>query len=506
MLPTPDVMRVGIMALLHESNSFVSSPTTLRKFEEDILATGETVRERLGNSRHEVGGFFAHLDSTGIEAVPVFAARAYPAGVIEAETFDTLVNRALNALSDAGPLDGIVAAPHGATVAENYPDADGYWLSRVREMVGDDTPVIATIDPHANLSQQMVAATDALIAYGTNPHIDQEETGEKAAQLLVQTLEGNVKPTQAAAFPDMAITIQSQETSKMPLAGLYRDAEEICSSEAVLSQSIILGFPYSDVQEMGASTLVVANDNPQLAAGLAEEIATRMWQLREDFEPRFTGVEEALDQINLAERTLLLDMGDNVGGGSPADGTHICAALERRSLAPAFVCLCDPESVKIAEVTGVGRTVRLCLGGKTDQSHGDPLVVDCKILSFHEGRFTEPQVRHGGIGEFHQGRTAVVRTAGGVTVMLTSRRVPPFSLEQLTSCGLAPEDFAIITAKGVIAPLAAYGPVCDRVIHVNTPGSTCADMKNLPFRHRRTPLFPFETSAESPFNRVQSAT
>ena len=40
-------MRVGILALLHESNTFIAEPTTLRHFEENLLATGEQVREKL---------------------------------------------------------------------------------------------------------------------------------------------------------------------------------------------------------------------------------------------------------------------------------------------------------------------------------------------------------------------------------------------------------------------------------------------------------------------------
>ena len=127
-----------------------------------------------------------------------------------------------------------------------------------------------------------------------------------------------------------------------------------------------------------------------------------------------------------------------------------------------------------------------------DDRHGEPLTVAATVVSLHSGSFSESEVRHGGIKEFNQGLTAIVRTDNGLTIMLTSLRIPPFSLQQMYSCDIDPTDFKVIIAKGVIAPLAAYGPVCDKVIHVNTPGSTVADMKQLPFKNRRTPLFPFE--------------
>jgi len=69
----------------------------------------------------------------------------------------------------------------------------------------------------------------------------------------------------------------------------------------------------------------------------------------------------------------------------------------------------------------------------------------------------------------------------------------PFSLAQLTSCGLDPRQFRVLVAKGVVAPIAAYQSVCDHFIRVNTPGVTTADLATLPYRRRRRPLFPFET-------------
>ncbi len=90
------------------------------------------------------------------------------------------------------------------------------------------------------------------------------------------------------------------------------------------------------------------------------------------------------------------------------------------------------------------------------------------------------------------GKTAVVARPNGSVIMLTSLRVPPFSLGQLTSCDVHPDAFDVIVAKGVVAPLAAYAPVCPSIIQVNTPGVTQADMTMFSYKNRRKPLFPFE--------------
>lgn len=486
-------MRVGIVALLQESNTFVAGRTTLEHYRRELLATGEDVRRQLAGTHHEVGGFFAGLDEAGIEAVPLFAARALPFGTMTAETFKTLLQMMLDELDRAGPLDGILAAPHGANVSETERDVDGCWLQRVREFIGPQVPFIATIDPHANLSPRMVEATDALIAYRTNPHVDQQERGLEAARLMARALRGEVRPTQAAAFPPLAINIERQHTAESPCREFYEHADRLLTQPRVLSNSVVLGFPYADVEEMGSATVVVTDGDQVLAQCLADELAEDLWNRRHEFVGQFISIDEALDRAEQLDGPVcLLDMGDNVGGGSPADGTLLAHALHERETPDAFVCLYDPEAVRQAEAAGAGCRVSLEAGGKTDDKHGPPLRAEFTVTSLGDGKFEEPAVRHGGYRSFDQGRTAVVRTDAGLTVMLTSRRMTPFSLRQLTSGGLDPGAFHVLVAKGVNAPVAAYEDVCRHFIRVDTPGVTTADMTRLTYHHRRRPLFPFE--------------
>ena len=495
-------MRIGILSLLHESNTFISSPTEFSHFEDDLLLEGEAVRQALGKAHHEVGGFFTGLAEAGAEAVPLFAARALPFGTIWASAFEELLERLFHQVEVAGPLDGYLVAPHGATVSENFPDADGNWLQRLRQRVGPNIPIIGTLDLHANLSGTMVEATDALVAYRTNPHVDQRNRGIEAAHLIVQTLRGEIIPVQEFSNPPMVINIDRQCTIEHPCLELYDLADKLRLYPEVLSVSILQGFPYADVKEMGTSMLVVTDRNRGLARTCADELAGYLWSHRNEFTGMGLGIEQAVSQASrLADRTCLLDMGDNVGGGSPADGTALAQQLHRMQVARSFVCLYDPEAVEQAKLEGVGTWVVLRMGGKTDQLHGTPLETDVQVRGLHNGRFEETEARHGGFTTFDQGLTAVVRTRHDLTLMLTSKRVAPWSLGQFACCNLNPEDFHVLVAKGVNAPLAAYQAICPNLLRVNTPGVTTADLNQLEFRHRRQPMFPFEPETEwSPIN------
>lgn len=347
-------MRVGVIALLHESNTFVRVATTIGDFESGWLLRGDELL-RLTGSRHEVGGFFEGLDAAGLTAAPIFAARALPYGTITGDATDRLLDLLFSELERAGPLDGLLVAPHGATVSETRPDFDGHWLEELRAQIGPDVPVVSTLDLHANLSPRMIRACDATIGYATNPHVDQKERGLEAAALLARRLRGEVKLTQAAAFPPLAINIERQRTATPPCSTILEEAARLRSRPGVLSTSFVLGFPYADVEEMGSAVIVVTDDDAPGAAELAGSLGESVWTRRHEFLGELIDVEDALDQVADREGPIcLLDMGDNVGGGSPGDGTLLARAILRRGLPRAFVCLFDPEVVGRVERATVG--------------------------------------------------------------------------------------------------------------------------------------------------------
>ena len=488
-------MRIGMITLLHESNAFIRTPTTLDMFQHNFLLSGKEMYEQCSSELGEVKGFITELESAGAEPVPIFFARTPPSGPITTETCEALMELMFENLAAAGNLDGILANPHGANmgVGDDYRDLDGHWLTRLRKTVGPQMPIISVIDPHCNVSKRMVDACHATIAYRTNPHLDQKERGHDAARMIVRTLQGEIFPTQAASFPPVAINIERQRTDSGPCHALYQLADQQLHESGVLSNSFALGYPYSDTEEMGSSFITVTDNDPQLAQQHSDRLAEYLITHRHDFAGVFISIEEAIDSA-LQENgpVCLLDMGDNIGGGSPGDGTLIAHAMQRRGNHRGYVCIYDPESVQQAESTGLGKKVKLRMGGKVDDQHGPPLDAEVTVKSLHDGRFVESEIRHGGRTHYDMGSTAIVETDAGLTISLTSNSCGPVSLGTMTSCGLQPQDFQIIVAKGVQSPVPAFEPVCVKIIRVNTLGSTTADMKTLNYLYRRQPLFPFE--------------
>ena len=491
-------MRVGILSLIHESNTFAVTPTTIDLFERDGLLVGDELRAEFEGGHNQVSGFLEALAATDIEAVPIFHAATPPSGTITRATCDELVRRMFAALENAGDPDGYLVSPHGANAGEgdDYRDLDGFWLTKLRQRVGDDVPIVCVIDPHANLSARMVDSCDVTIAYRSNPHLDQKQRGLEASDLIARTLRGEIRPVQRAAFPAFGVNIERQGTTLWPCLPLYELANRQLQQPGVLSNSVVLGFPYADVEEMGSSAIAVTDGDPELAQRLADELVAYMVAHRAEFVGEYTDVPDAVAAaVSAPGPVCLLDMGDNVGGGSAADSTLIAHEIHRRGDTTACVCLYDPEAQQQARDAGVGSTIELAMGGKTDDRHGEPLRASVTVSSLHEGYFEESEVRHGGYTHFDMGPTAVVATESGLTISLTTLRTVPVSLGVVTSIGLDPAAFQILVAKGVHAPVAAFEPVCTQLIRVNTGGATAADMRTFEHTYRRRPMYPFEEIA-----------
>ncbi len=202
----------------------------------------------------------------------------------------------------------------------------------------------------------------------------------------------------------------------------------------MLSNSILLGFAYADVAEMGSATLVVTNNSLSNAEQLTGELAEYLWQHREEFAGEMVSIDEAMRRVSqLSGNVCLLDTGDNIGGGSPGDSTWLAHELQRRWLGRTLMCIADPRAVSECEKAGVGQSIQLEIGGRSGPLHGTPFNVRVTVQDLRDGKFEETEPRHAGISVYDQGRTAVVTTDADLTLILMSLRVPPFSLKQITS-------------------------------------------------------------------------
>jgi microcystin degradation protein MlrC len=294
--------------------------------------------------------------------------------------------------------------------------------------------------------------------------------------------------------PPLAVNILSQGTSDSPMKELVGLAAEAATRPGVLSVSIAEGFPYADVEEMGMAFLAVTDGDAELAGEIAEELARAAWEVRTELEGDGVAIDAALRHAAEAENhpVVLLDVGDNIGGGSPGDSTHVLAAAQRLGVGGLFHSLCDPASVVACTNAGVGATVELDVGGKTDDLHGDPVTIRGVVRMLDDGRFEDAGPTHGGFRFYDAGPRALVHTDDDHMVLLTSHPRGNTSRQELVSVGLDPLTQPIIVAKGVHSPRATYEPIAAEMVRLNTPGCTSADVSALAYEHRRRPMFPYE--------------
>jgi len=487
-------MRIAIGGFFHESNTFCRPFTELADYERTRLYRGDEMLVPLRGTDTEIGGFLRGADEYGFEVAPTYYAWAWPSGPLTDECFRTILERLKSEVAAAQPVDGVLLQLHGAMVTESDDDPDGTILAEVRSCLPPGVPLVATFDFHSNLSPLMVSSCDVLIGYDTYPHVDLSDRGYEAAGLLVRMLRGEIRPTMALSKPPLMPHIVRQRTADGPMAEMMALAREAEDADGVLRVSVAGGFAYADVPRMGMGILAITDSDEQLAADIAETLAEEAWSRRERFTETLPSAEDAVRQAlgapSDAGPVVLADVADNVGGGAPGDGTVLLAELLRQGATDAVVMIADPEAVDACLRAGVRETVTVDVGGKVDALHGRPVTVTGRIRALTDGVFRNRGPMRDGLVD-DMGRTAVM-DVGGLTLVLTERKLPMWNLEQLRSCGIEPAHQRIIVCKGAIAHRAAYAPIAQQMLEVETPGSCSGDVRGFDYQHIRRPLYPID--------------
>lgn len=487
-------MRIAIASYGQETSSFSPVPTTLETYELYGLFEGEQILEKC-REVGAIGGFMQTVDAE-LEwtPVPIIHGWAGASGPLTAETLHHFAKKIADGLKAAGPLDAMYFALHGAAVADGVHDTEAYLLYIVRQVIGEEVPLVISLDHHANLTQAMVAQVDALVGHRTQPH-DQYETGALAAKLLSDILRDKTEPVMAWRKIPL-ITHQEQFlTAHGPMKEWFDLGREMDSRPGVLSTSNFPMQPWLDVPEGGWATAVVTNGDEELAEELADELADRAWALREEF-CRLDSIspQEAVRRAQEAEKGLVIlsDTGDSVFGGATGDSTTILAELVRQEVSSlALVPMVDPEAVEAAIAAGVGGTLTVMVGGKLDPNFGTPLELTAEVVAIGGGRF---DVNMLGFESFDLGQ-AVLLAVGAIRILVTEKRGiggnHPSVYEHF--------DIDLADAKMVVLKTASnwqfYQQWISEVIRVDTPGGTTSHLEELPWQHLPRPIYPLDEMA-----------
>ncbi|PIW27535.1 MAG: MlrC family protein 3, partial [Rhodospirillales bacterium CG15_BIG_FIL_POST_REV_8_21_14_020_66_15] len=332
--------RIAILGFLLESNAF-APVTTRADYERRCLLVGDDILAELATPNPrlplEVNAFCQQMEKLRPDAwepVPILVGDAEPGGPVEKGFFDWVVAEVERRLRDAGPVDGVYIVSHGAMRAEHETDPDGLLYGRIRDIVGPGVPVIATLDLHTNVSQAMADRADVLIAYLTNPHVDQRERAGEAARAMDE-MWGGMRPRTAFVKVPIAAPSVVLLTAEGPYADIVNAGQEAqaASGGAILNVSVAAGFIYSDSPKCGMSVVVTARDDLAAARKLAGELARRLWADHERYQKTLTPIADAVAMAVACGRDaslpakILADVADNPGGGGTGSTVYLLKAL-----------------------------------------------------------------------------------------------------------------------------------------------------------------------------------
>jgi microcystin degradation protein MlrC len=488
-------MRVAVGEFKHEANTFSSRSTDLADFQADHLLEGKEMLAVLANTNSEVWGCVERATELGCRIEPLVAASAISGGPIAVEAYLRIKDALLGNLKAAGRVDGVYLALHGAMVAAvpGGEDATGALLQKVRYLVGNDVPIVVTLDLHANVTRQMATLANALIGYHTWPHVDQSERGQEAANLLVATIRREVKPVTALSKLRMLLQVENGQTQSGPMAELLGRARTWEAAGSCLCGSVFLVQPWLDLPEMGCAISVVTDDDPGRAQNLADELGRTMWDLRGDFDAALVPLDEAIERASraLGKPVVLADSSDSTGSGAPGDSTAILRRLVEREVGcRVLLPLVDQGAVQAAHKAGAGAMLRLALGGKLDGLFGQPVHLDVEVERVGEASFHFEGPAFRGL-EVRMGPVAVLRVRD-IHILVSERPVWTVDPAMYRAVDLEPTQAQIVVVKSPNMFRAAYEPIAHDIMVVDTPGLASGNFRSLPFARLPRPFYPFD--------------
>lgn len=494
--------RIGVARCWHESNTFSSALTDVEDFEKyqgGILVGAAMLNHP--DRRDEIAGFERVLGTAeDIEIVPLISAGALPSGLITAAAVEMLENALWQQLEEAGPLDGALVAPHGAMAAEDIDDFDGHLLQIIRDQLVPDAPLVTALDCHAIVTAEMIDASTAIVAYRTHPHVDVFETGERAARVLLDALDGRTRPVVRTRHLPLIFCPPDDGTNAGALKELFDTFISWDTRAGVIACSLCPAFAWQDVPEQGTCAIAVTDGDPQLAQELADDLARRIWAARAHFQPEpMIPVAEAMRRAaeTVGRPVVITDSADTVGGGAPGDNSVLLEqVLEQRGLINGLILAHLPDAPAIAELSGVqvGDTVGVAVGGKRDTRFCEPLPVTGRVECVTEGPIAD---------DFGAGTTPTTETGpiiciaiDNVRLVLTERVIHGPQPSLFHKVGIDPHAAKVVTLKTGVGFKKAYAKVAAAVFRADCPGAESYDLCRYAFERVRRPMVPLEIDFE----------
>lgn len=484
-------MRIFSGGLATETNTFAPMPTGLASFMEQAYFPAGQHPDRMFFFAGPLWAARLQGKDKGWTLKEGLVAAAQPSGITTRTAYEALRDELLADLRAALPVDMVLLGLHGAMVADGYDDCEGDLLARVREIVGPGVVIGAELDPHAHLTQAMLRNADVLVAFKEYPHTDMLERGMELVQLCEAMALGKIRPVAAVVDTGMIVLLH---TSREPARSLVDRIRSLEGRDGILSISIIHGFPWGDVPDMGTQVLVYADGDAARAQALARQLADELLAMRDDLAVPYPDIDEALDQAQahvqrgIQGPVVIADGADNPGGGAAGDATFILRRLVQRGMREAVIGpIWDPMAARVAIEAGTGARVSLRIGGKIGPMSGDPLDLDCVVKAV--------RMEHTQTGLSNtlvpMGNCALVESQG-IEILLVTLRNQAMGTDLFTGIGCDIASRNIVVVKSSQHFQASFSAVASHILYAAAPGSVTLDLRTLPYRRIRRPKWPLD--------------
>ena len=513
--------RVALLGFSIECNRF--APVAFESdFRARTLLGGEIM---LNNARSaapmmlgEMPGFVADMDAAGPwQPRPGLLAMAEPNGPVSQEFFNRMMVQWQNDLGSAGELDGVYCVLHGAGLTVNDHDPEGTLLAMVRRVVGDEVPIVATYDLHANVSAANVELVNAYLGYRTNPHLDMRERGAEAAQTLRLLMQGKrtyLSHIRLPIVPPTVTMLTGQDATLRPYGELIDLGQQLMHdapwSGRVLNVSVMGGFAFADTPFNGLTVVVTALDRPA-ADGLARQIAEAAWARRERFRPVLTSLAEATALAKAAGNgtghpLIFADVADNPGGGGRGNTMWIMEAFLTACVHNALVgVIHDPALAAEAHLHGVGTRFTAQFNRDGGDAFSKPFSAEATVVGLREGAVRGRRGIYAN-NTLDLGLAAAL-SIGGLTVVIISNRMQcadPVFFEAL-GLDIAAARVVVVKSRGHFRGGFDEFFRHQDVVEVDAPGLTSPILSRFDWRHMPRPVLPIDDTATwTPPEIVQS--
>ncbi|MDH3317601.1 MAG: M81 family metallopeptidase [Gammaproteobacteria bacterium] len=499
--------RIALCGIILESNAFAPVATE-DDFRGRYYFEGDEILDQAAEAHSvmpmEMSAFVRAMHATGPwSPAPLVLTGCQPWGPVDSPFFNRTVDAIIERLDAGGPVDGVYVANHGGMTATEDHDPDGEMLARIRAAVGDQVPIIATLDLHANISDRMIESSDVLIGYQTNPHVDMLERGEEAAFVMRLLLSDVGARSKLVRLPIVAPSV-TLLTASGPY-GVLMDLAQRRKRElggAILNASVFGGFAFSDTPKNGLAVVITGRDDDAPAGALAVEIAEHAWQIRDEFKKTLTSMEEGVAMaLEIAADpfrppVIFSDSGDNPGGGGGGDTPYLLKALvDAGAKGVLYGSFFDPALAAEAHRRGPGARFKAVFNRKSCTGYGERLEVAAQVQALSDGDMVGRRGIFAG-RRLVLGSSAVLEIGGegGIRVVVISAR-------QQTADPMFFEMFGLDVAAARVVCVKSRGHFRagfdlwfspPQVHEIDTPGLTSPVLERHLWRGLPRPVYPLD--------------